>query len=114
MATLTDDQIALIRMYTDDSAGPDEVVHDPELRGLWDLLESVEGVAARVWRIKAAKVSEWYLTNVDGSFLSRNQVFDHCIAMAEYYEKLGGTSDVAVNVGLTGPNAVDDSASSEF
>lgn len=114
MATLTDVQKSLIRLYTDDPAGPDELVKDSVLQGLWDEMDSIEGVASRVWRIKAATVSEWYLSNIDGSFLSRNQVFEHCLKMAEHYETLGGVSGVFVNVGLTGPNATDEDSSSEF
>jgi len=114
MATPTDAQRQLIRLYANDPSGPTEVVKDAVINELWTEVEVVEAVAARMWRIKAGTVSEWYLTNIDGSFLSRNQVFDHCIAMAEHYETLGGTSGVMVNVGLIGPNAVDSSASSEF
>ena len=114
MATLSDSDRALIRLYTDDPSGPDEVMHDTDLDALWDLTENVEGATAKVWRIKAAKVSDWFLANVDGAFLSRDQVFAHCITMAEFYETQGGTSGVFSNIALIGPNAADEDESSEF
>lgn len=115
MAGLTDEQRALIRLYSDDPFGPNEVVHNDVLESLFTELESVESVVARVWRIKAATVADWYLANVDGSFLSRNQVFDHCNAMAEFYERQSGTSGVIVSVALEAPNAEDETVmSSEF
>lgn len=115
MASLTNEQRALIRLYSDDPFGPDEVVHNDVLESLFEDSESVESVVARVWRIKAATVADWYLANVDGSFLSRNQVFDHCIAMAEFYERQSGTSGSIVSVALTAPNSVDEATtSSEF
>lgn len=116
MATLSDSDRSLLRLYVGDPAGPDEVLSDSVLDELYDgpAEGSIEGAAARAWRIKAATVTEWYMTNVDGAFLSRDQVFDHCVKMAGYYEGVSGTSFAMINVGLSGPNAVSEVSSSEF
>lgn len=114
MATLTAEQVALIRLQIADPSGPDEALHDAQVQALYDEAESINGTVAKAWRVKAATVADWYLANIDGSFLSRNQVFEHCIAMAEHYEEIAGTSGVMSNIGLEGPNAVSATASSEF
>lgn len=111
------DDLELLRLYIDDvktSGSEEPFLSDTKLQSLLDAEGSVEGAAGKAWRIKAAQVSSWYLTNVDGSFLSRDQVFEHCIKMAEHYEHLSGGSDVMVNVGLVGPNAPSEDSSSEF
>lgn len=115
MATLTAADRALLRLYLNDPAGPENVISDPQLDQLYVAAEeSLEGTAARAWRIKAATVADWYLSNIDGAFLSRDQVFDHCVKMAVYYEEVSGTSFIITNVGLQGPNNVDAAVSSEF
>lgn len=82
--------IALLRLYIDDPAGAEEVFHDIELQNtLDDSGSDVHAAAAKLWSIKAATVHKWYLSQIDGAFLSRNQVFDHCMAMSKYHEDKG-------------------------
>ena len=82
--------IALLRLYLADPAGAKEVFTDGKLQILLDKTEDVNAAAAEGWRIKAGSVAEWYQMSVDGATLSRDQVFEHCIKMAEHYEGLGG------------------------
>lgn len=115
MADLSSEDRALLRLYIADPASPSAALSDDELDGLNEVAGgSLEGTAARAWRIKAARVADWYLANVDGSFLSRDQVFDHCLKMAQYYEGISGTSYSTENLALTGPNSVSEASSSEF
>lgn len=83
--------LALLRLYIADPPNQDEVLHDQDLEGLLaDNNDDVSAAAADGWRIKAARVAEWYQVNIDGRFLSRDQVFNHCIAMAKHFEESGG------------------------
>ncbi len=114
---MTTDDLELLRLYIDDvtpSNGEDPFLSDIKLQSLLDKEGNVEAAAGKAWRIKAAQVSSWYLANVDGAFLSRDQVFDHCMKMAEFYEQVSGTSEIIKNIDLTGPNAVSEEATSEF
>lgn len=88
---MSDADIALLRLYLADPAGANEVFTNAKLALLLDQNEDdVYAAAADGWRVKAANVSEWYMVNVDGAFLNREQVWEHCIKMAEHYEKIGG------------------------
>lgn len=90
-------QLALLRLYISDPAGTTEYLHDDTLNTLYTLADdNIFATAAEAWRMKAAHVADWYLANIDGSFLSRDQVWTHCMAMADHYGKLSGTG-----VGLT-------------
>ena len=90
-------QLALLRLYIADPSGASEYLHDDTLDTLYTQADNdLFATAAEAWRMKAANVASWYLANIDGSFLSRNQVWEHCMAMAEHYGKLSGTG-----VGLT-------------
>jgi len=86
-------QLALLRLYIADPSGNDEYLHDDKLEALFQQNDSdLYATAADAWRMKAANVADWYLANIDGSFLSRDQVWDHCIKMAEHFEKTGGAA----------------------
>jgi hypothetical protein len=92
-------QLALLRLYIADPSGNSEYLHDDTLETLYTQAdESIFGAAAEAWRMKAANVADWYLANIDGSFLSRNQVWEHCMAMADHYGKLSGTGVGIVNI----------------
>jgi hypothetical protein len=92
-------QLALLRLYIADPAGTSEYLHDDTLDTLYSQADgSIFGAAAEAWRMKAANVADWYLANIDGSFLSRNQVWEHCMAMADHYGKLSGTGVGIVNI----------------
>lgn len=113
MAILADESRALLRMYLHDPSGADEVLDNDTLDLIYtETGETLEAAAARGWRIKAARVHEWYMVNLDGAFLNRDQVFKHCIMMAETYERAGGAE--LSNIQLTGPNADTTTETPEF
>lgn len=87
---MTQEQVELLRLYVDDKS-PGEVFDDPKLE---EFITNNEGnlnaAAAKLWAIKAGSVATWYTSSMDGSFLSREQVFDHCMKMADWYGNAGG------------------------
>lgn len=88
------DQIELLRLYIDDKS-PDEVFDDPKLEEFIDANTldgevNLNAAAAKLWAIKAGSVASWYTTSLDGSFLSRSEVFNHCMKMADFYGAQGG------------------------
>jgi len=91
--------IELLRLYVADPAGEQEFLHDDQLQTLLDNHDDdVYAAATDAWRMKAADVSAWYRVILDGVFLSREQVFDHCIKMAEHFERLGGGNIVSIEM----------------
>lgn len=92
------DQVSLLRFYVDDKAtDPDKLFSDPELQEFIDANpDDLHTVAADIWGIKAARVSEWYLAQTDGSLLARQQVFDHCLKMQDYHRGQGSSIIVSV------------------
>jgi len=96
---ITPGDIELLRLFLADPAGNTESFHDDILTTLWDdNSEDVYAAAADGWRIKAGKVAELYAAQIDGSYLSREQIWEHCIRMADHYEKLGGGGMVSVRM----------------
>jgi hypothetical protein len=96
------DQLALLRLYIADPAGNTEFLHDEMLEALFSQNdENLFATASECWRIKAANVADWYLANIDGSFLSRNQVWEHCMAMVEHYSAISGGAGTAAGAVLT-------------
>jgi hypothetical protein len=89
----------LLRLYLDDTS-ESPVLTDDELD---EILAKVDGefygAVSEGWTVKAGKVASWYDASLDGSNLSRDQVFDHCIQMAEMYGSRGGVN--MKNIGLT-------------
>ena len=73
-----------------DPARSDQLFDNSDLDAF---LEDNEGdvylSAADGWRVKAARVSEWYNTGLDGSFLNRSQAFDHAMKMVTHYQEEG-------------------------
>jgi hypothetical protein len=105
-------EVELLRLYIDDKKDGTEKFNDDQLQDFIDRFgEELHAAAAEIWGIKAARVTEYYLTNIDGSFLSRNQVFDHCMAMADFHRH-GGSADTMESVQLSTGNTSD--SSSEF
>lgn len=87
------EEVELLRLYIDDRKDGTEKFNDTQLQ---DFIDNASGdlhiAAVEVWSIKAANVSDYYLVNVDGTFLSRNQIFDHCMAMVDFHRaNAGGT-----------------------
>lgn len=113
MTALSVQDKELLRLYLNDPAGASEVFTDAMLQRLYDEAGSLEACAATGWRVKAATVHDWYLVNIDGGFLSRDQVFNHCIKMAETFESSKGGMSQSVEVIMTG-SANDSTSSSEF
>lgn len=91
----TAEQLTKLRLFIDDPAGNTQFLDDSVLNVF---IEDNEGdlslAASQLWKIKAARVSEWYTTNLDGSFLSRDQVFTHCMQMSQQFAAAGGMSNI--------------------
>ena len=58
----------------------------------WQPTYNLKAAAAEGWRWKAAKASELVSADLDGERLSSNQVFDHCVQMAQMYSRRGAVS----------------------
>lgn len=85
------DQVTQLRAYVADPKNGKELFTDPELEDYIATYGDLHAAAAELWSIKAATVATWYQMNVDGSFMSREQVFEHCIRMRDVH-KAGGFS----------------------
>jgi hypothetical protein len=95
-------QLALLRLYIADPSGTTEFLHDDTLQILFLQNDSnLFATASECWRIKAANVADWYLANIDGAFLSRNQVWEHCMAMVDHYSNISGGAGTAAGAVLT-------------
>lgn len=55
--------------------------HDTAWVGAWDL----HGAAAAAWREKAGRASDRVTLNSPGATLNRQQLFEHCLRMADAY-----------------------------
>lgn len=97
---ITAEDIALLRLFLADPAGANEFFHDDVLEQMWDDNdEDVYSATADGWRMKAANAHELYTAQIDGSLLSRDQIWYHCIRMAEHFDKMSGGS--LANVQMT-------------
>jgi hypothetical protein len=95
MATV--EQLAKLRLFIDDPAGNDQLFDDPDLGAfITDAGDDLSQAASELWKVKAARVSEWYTVNMDGNFMSRDQVFAHCLKMSESYANSGSMTNVAL------------------
>lgn len=95
--------ISLLRLFIADPAGNDAHFPTTTLEGL---LENHEGdvyaTASEVWAIRAADVHEYYMAQIDGNLMSREQVFEHCLSMQKMYEQKSGSkmTNVALDSGF--------------
>jgi hypothetical protein len=107
------DSISLLRLYVDDKASdPDRLFDDTAMQAFIDAHpDDLHAAASEIWGIKAATVSEWYLSQTDGSLLARQQVFDHCLKMQDYHNKQGANTLVSV---LMDGGSAPEEESSEF
>jgi hypothetical protein len=104
-------ELAILRLYIDDAEDGTQQFDNETLNLFMDQSDGDMHLAAyRLWLVKAATVSDWFLTQTDGSLFARQQVFDHCKAMADYH--LDRSTGDIVNVGLTTRDPVQES--SEF
>lgn len=95
-------ELALLRLYVADPGGKDEFFHDDVLDTLFSNNENnLFAAASEAWRIKAARVADWYAVNLDGAFLSRQQAWEHCMAMVDHYGNLSGGAGNAAGAVLT-------------
>jgi hypothetical protein len=91
-----------LRLSLDDpNNGPeDPFFSDEQLDNL--LAETQENdlnaAASQGWLMKAAAVSDWYQATSDGSSFSRQQVFEHCLRMANKYEEMSSATLVSVRM----------------
>lgn len=89
----------MLRKFINDPAGATQMFDNDELDLFIDNRDGDLNLAASdIWRVKAGRVSEWYLVNIDGAFMSRGEAFDHAIKMSETYAKSGGMTNVALTV----------------
>lgn len=65
--------------------------------------DDFNAVVSGGWRIKAGTVSDWYDASIDGRVLSRDQVFKHCIKMAELYSSEAGANIKSTRIEVTPP-----------
>jgi hypothetical protein len=92
-------QLDLLRLYIADPPGAKEFFTTARLESLVDGRDGdTNAAAADAWRIKAANVADWYDVMLDGSQLNRDQVWQHCIRMAEYYEDRSGAGLINVKL----------------
>lgn len=109
--------VELLRLYLDDRDTGDRtlIFEDPELAQLLGLFDDdVHAAAAQGWAVKAGRVSQWYQVNLDGAFLSREQVFQHCMDMVKFHEGHSTGSATIENIELTGPTEATDDEESDF
>lgn len=93
----TTEQLTKLRLFIDDPAGNDEFFTNETLAVfITDAQDDLSAAAAELWKVKAARVSEWYTVNMDGNFMSREQVFDHCMKMSASYANSGSITNVAL------------------
>lgn len=105
-------EITLLRLYIADPAGSDAKFPSPTLEAIIENHENdLYAAAAEVWSIRAGDVHEYYMAQIDGSLMSREQVFEHCLMMQKMYEQKAGNkmTNVALDSGFTS-----EEASSEF
>lgn len=113
MTTIGD--LELLRLYVDDiDDGTHELfLQDNDLEAILDsVTDDVHAAAVKIWLMKAARVNEWYQANIDGSYLSRDQVFDHCTKMADYHKQYA--SGQIISVEMTNTYDESESASIEY
>lgn len=90
----TAEQIEQVRLYINDPGGATEFLEDSQIGMFIDAQDGdLNRAASELWKVKAARVSEWYLVNIDGAFLSRDQAFDHAMKMSATYASSGGMTN---------------------
>lgn len=103
--------IAQLRAYIDDKQDGTHQFEDYQLQAkITEYNGDLHGAAADIWGMKAATVSDWYQINMDGSFMSREQVFEHCLKMQSLHAQQRGIVSVPIDSGFT----TSSTASSEF
>lgn len=107
---MTTSDIQLLRFYIDDPASESETFTSAQLQDFIDRFGDLHSAAAELWSIKAATVSEWYLTNTDGALLNRGEVFKHCKEMVDHHRSVSSESMISVDLNTRDPA----STSSEF
>lgn len=60
----------------------------------WTETYSLNHAASIGWKLKAGRLTNAYLFMSGGKMLSRNQMFDHCMAMARRYAAASGVASV--------------------
>ena len=93
--TVTPEELTRVRLYINDPAGATQFLDDDVLEGfITESAGDLNRAASELWKLKAARVSEWYLVNIDGAFMSRDQAFDHALKMSTFYASGGGMTNV--------------------
>ena len=93
---------SLLRTYLHDSN--EKAISDAVLDQIIARIgDDFNAVVAEGWRIKAGTVSDWYDASIDGRVLSRDQVFKHCLKMAELYRSEAGANIKSTRIEVTPP-----------
>jgi len=98
---MTTSEIELVRLYTDDrdDGTHDLFLEDDEIQSIVDgVTNDLHAASNKIWLMKAARVHEWYTTSLDGGYLSREQVFEHCLKMAEYHKQYASNALISVSM----------------
>lgn len=64
---------------------------DTSTPAAWSPTYDLATAAAEGWRYKAGAVSDRFRFSQEGEGYDRNQIFEHCLRMAEIYERKRGT-----------------------
>jgi len=82
------DDLELLRLYLDDLPEPetgDVFFRDDQLERFISESADIYGAAAIGWRVKAARVVEWFNVDIDGAEMSMGQAFRHAMDMAKVF-----------------------------
>lgn len=106
----TDAELRTLRLYVDDPAGDSQFLDDSVLLTFIEAAGgSLNNAASEIWKVKAARVNEWYTVNMDGNFMTRGEVFDHCLKMSASYAAGGAMTNVRLTT-RNEPVAIDEYA----
>jgi hypothetical protein len=72
----------------------------------WSPTFDLAAAAAEGWRMKAGLVSDRFRFGNDGDSYDRDQVFAHCVRMAELYEKKAAAGALVVGAPVGGGGGI--------
>lgn len=78
---------------TADGVTYERAVDDP---AAWQPSYALAAAAAEGWRVKAGLVSDRFRFADEGDSYDRQQIFEHCVRMAEMYEKKAAAGELVV------------------
>lgn len=87
---LSEDELADL---LEQSRRPDADGNNPDAED-WQETYDLDSAAATGWEWKAGRATPGFSFGEDGQMFSRQQVFDHCMAMADRYRRSSGSATV--------------------